>query len=48
VAWVTSAHGPEVYRRTLASAAERLQSGVEGVLQTHRTARVGGCACQPP
>ena len=27
VAWVTSAHGPEVYRRTLASAQERLQSG---------------------
>lgn len=27
VAWVTSAHGPEVYRRTLASARERLQTG---------------------
>jgi hypothetical protein len=27
VARVTSAHGPEVYRRTLASAQERLQSG---------------------
>jgi uncharacterized protein DUF6247 len=27
VAWVTSAHGPEVYRRTLASAQRRLQSG---------------------
>jgi hypothetical protein len=27
VAWVTSAHGPEAYRRTLASAHERLQSG---------------------
>ncbi len=27
VAWVTSAHGPEVYRRTLGSAHERLQSG---------------------
>lgn len=27
VAWVTSAHGPEVYRRTLASAQERLRSG---------------------
>ena len=27
VAWVTSAHGPEVYRRTLASAQQRLQSG---------------------
>ena len=26
VAWVTSAHGAEVYRRTLASAEERLQS----------------------
>lgn len=31
VAWVTSAHGPEVYRRTLASAAERLQSGDRAV-----------------
>jgi hypothetical protein len=27
VAWVTSVHGPEVYRRTLASAQERLESG---------------------
>ena len=27
VAWGTSAHGSEVYRRTLASAQERLQSG---------------------
>jgi cell wall assembly regulator SMI1 len=27
VAWVTSAHGADVYRRTLASAEERLQSG---------------------
>jgi hypothetical protein len=27
LAWVTSAHGPEVYRRKLASAQERLQSG---------------------
>ena len=27
VAWVTSAHGPEVYRRTLASAQQRQQSG---------------------
>ena len=27
VAWVTSAHGPEVYRRTLASAQQRLQTG---------------------
>ena len=27
VAWVTSAPGPEAYRRTLASAHERLQSG---------------------
>jgi hypothetical protein len=26
VAWVTSAHGPEVYRQTLASAQRRLQS----------------------
>ena len=27
VAWVTSAHGPEAYRRTLASAHERLRTG---------------------
>jgi hypothetical protein len=27
VAWVTAAHGPEVYGRTLASARERLRSG---------------------
>jgi hypothetical protein len=27
VVWVTSAHGPEVYQRTLASARERLRSG---------------------
>lgn len=27
VAWVTSAHGPEAYRRTLASAQERLRTG---------------------
>jgi Family of unknown function (DUF6247) len=27
VAWVTAAHGPEVYRRALASAQERLQTG---------------------
>jgi len=27
VAWVTSTHGPDAYRRTLASARERLQSG---------------------
>jgi len=27
VAWVTSAHGPAVYRQTLASAQERLQTG---------------------
>ncbi len=27
VAWVTSAHGHGVYRRTLASAQERLESG---------------------
>jgi hypothetical protein len=30
VAWVTSAHGPEVYRRTQASGRERLQSGERG------------------
>ncbi len=27
VAWVTSAHGPEVYQRTLAAARERLRRG---------------------
>lgn len=27
VAWVTSAHGPEAYRRTVTSARERLRSG---------------------
>ena len=27
VAWVTSAHGPDAYRRTLTSAQERLQTG---------------------
>jgi hypothetical protein len=27
VAWVTSAHGPEAYQRTLTSAQERLRSG---------------------
>ena len=27
MAWVTSAHGPEFYRQTLASARERRQSG---------------------
>lgn len=30
VAWVTSAHGPEVYRDTLASARTRLQTGGRG------------------
>lgn len=30
VAWVTSTHGPEVYRETLASARARLQTGERG------------------
>ena len=30
VAWVTSAHGVEVYRRTLRSAEERLRTGERG------------------
>ena len=30
VAWVTSAHGPDSYRQTLASAAERTRSGDRG------------------
>jgi hypothetical protein len=27
VAWMTSAHGPDLYRKTLASAEQRLQTG---------------------
>lgn len=30
MAWVTSAHGPEVYRDALASARTRLQTGERG------------------